>query len=304
MKKLLAFALTLLAAASVFAQQLQVSTGAAKGSTYTDMFATMGKYCGSQMALVPVPSSGSVENLDRLMSNVVNAAFVQSDMLFMRAMTEDLGGIKTLLALHPETVHFVAPSRSGLKTGGVLGVGGQEVVLQDIGQLAGLRVGAAGGSVVTAKVVKLQSDISYQLTEYGDSAQLLKALADGEINAAVIVGGAPLGSVANLPSGYKLLAVPPAVAEKLKNVYKPIRANYRNLGAAGVPTISTDALLVARSYKTPKMVDALGGFRQCVLANLDDIKETTGTHPAWQQVKADNRGLWPWYDLPAAAGKR
>lgn len=304
MKKLLILVALAFASIASFAQQLQVSTGAAKGSTYTDMFATMGKYCGGQIALVPMPSSGSVENLDRLVSNSTNAAFVQSDMLFMRAMTEDLGNIKTLLALHPETVHFVAPVRSGVKAGGMLGVGGQEVVINDIGQLAGLRVGAAGGSVVTAKVVKLQSDIGYQLAEYGDTAQLLKALADGQINAALLVGGAPLGSVASLPAGYKLLSVPPAVAEKLKNVYRPIRANYRNINAAGVPTISTDALLVSRNYKTPKMVEALGQFRQCVLSNLDDIKEVTGTHPAWQSVKADNRGLWPWYDLPAAPVKR
>lgn len=304
MKKLFAFIALSLLAAIAGAQQLQVSTGAAKGSTYTDMFAAMGKYCGTQIALVPVPSSGSVENLDRLVGNAVNAAFVQSDMLSLRGMTEDLGNIKTLLALHPETVHFVAPQRSGLKSGGVMGVGGQEVVIQDIGQLAGLRVGAAGGSVVTAKVVKLQSDIGYTLTEYPDTAAVLKALAAGEINAAVLVGGAPLGSVASLPEGYKLLAVPPAVVEKLKNVYRPIRANYRNLGAAGVSTVSTDALLVARAYKTAKMVEALGAFRQCVLANLDEIKETTGTHPAWQGVRADNRGMWPYYELPATPAKR
>lgn len=304
MKKLFAFLVFTLLAAVAGAQQLQVSTGPAKGSTYTDMFATMGKYCGNRVALVAMPSAGSVENLDRLTANVSNAAFVQSDMLFMRGMTEDLGGIKTLLALHPETVHFVAPQRSGLKSGGVMGVGGQEVVIQDIGQLTGLKVGAAGGSVVTAKVVKLQSDIGYALTEYADTAALLKALAAGEINAAVMVGGAPLGSVASLPAGYKLLAVPPAVAEKLKNVYRPIRANYRNLGAAGVPTISTDALLVARAYKTPKMIEALAAFRQCVVANLDEIKETTGTHPAWQGVIADNRGLWPYYELPATPAKR
>jgi len=304
MKKILILAIALCAATLSFAQQLQVSTGSAKGSTYTDMFTTMGKYCGSQIALVPLPSTGSVENLDRLVGNQVNAAFVQSDMLYMRAMTEDLGSIKTLLALHPETVHFVAPQRSGIKSGGVLGVGGSEVVLTDISQLAGLRVGAAGGSVVTAKVIQLQSEVSYSLVSYDTNALALEALAKGEVNAVVLVGGAPLGSVAALPAGYKLLAVPPALVEKLKNVYRPIRANYRNLGAAGVPTVSTDALLVARSYKTPKMVDALAQFRQCVLASLDEIKETTGTHAAWQNVRAENKGLWPYYDLPTPAGKR
>lgn len=40
------------------------------------------------------------------------------------------------------------------------------------------------------------------------------------------------------------------------------------------------------------------------LADLDEIKETTGTHPAWQGVRADNRGMWPYYELPATPAKR
>lgn len=300
MKKILFLAAALCVSALSFAQQLQVSTGDPKGSTYTSMFATMGKYCGGQIALVPMPSSGSVENLDRLMANTVNAAFVQSDMLFMRAMTEDLGAIKTLLALHPETVHFYAPQASGIKTGGVMGVGGKEVVLSDITQLAGLRVGAAGGSVVTAGVIKLQADIGYTLVTYETNDQAHAALVKGEVNAVVRVGGQPLAGIASLPAGFKLLAVNPATAEKLKNVYRPTRASYRNLNAAGVPTVTTDALLVVRNYKTPKMVDALGAFRECVLGNLDEIKETTGTHGAWQSVRSDNRGLWPWFEAAGA----
>ena len=38
----------------------------------------------------------------------------------------------------------------------------------------------------------------------------------------------------------------------------------------------------------------------CATASLDDLKENTGTHPAWQFVDGGNRGKWPWYDLPAA----
>lgn len=34
------------------------------------------------------------------------------------------------------------------------------------------------------------------------------------------------------------------------------------------------------------------------LRKQDEIKETTGTHPAWQGVSADNKGNWPYYDLP------
>lgn len=297
--------------ASAWAQQIQVSTGDPKGSTYVSMFKDTGKYCGNSVALVDIPSSGSVENLERLVTNKVNAAFVQSDMLYLRARTEDLGHIKTLLALHPEQVHFVAPVSSGMKQGGKLGtsIGATEVVVSDITQLAGLKVGAAGGSVITASIIKLQSDVPYQVVEFADAAALKAALAAGQVQAAVFVGGAPLKSVDDLGAGYKLLSINEATLAKLTGVYRPAKANYPSLKAAGVPTVSTDALLVVREYKTAKMVEAMSKLRACVLANLDEIKETTGTHPAWQRVRGDNKGLWAYYELPATvapapAGKK
>lgn len=296
MKKLFAFFTLALLSMLAVAQQAQVSTGDPQG-TYALMFQDMGKYCGSRIALVPTPSTGSVENIDRLIGNQVNAAFVQADVLYRRAQIEDLGDVKTLLALHPEVVHFIVPQVSGLKTGGVMGVFGSAVVLTDITQLAGLRVGAAGGSEVTAKEIKLQTDIPYVVVPFKTNADALAALQDGKINAVVMVGGAPLPSVSKLPPGvFKLLAVPPVVAEKMKSAYRPARVSYRNLDAAAVPTVGTDALLVVRNYKTPKMVAALTAFRQCLLESLDTIKETTGTDSNWRTVRAENRGTWPYYE--------
>lgn len=89
------------------------------------------------------------------------------------------------------------------------------------------------------------------------------------------------------------------LAERLKGVYRPARLNYAKMGAAGVPTVATDALFVTREYKTAKMVDSLSRFRGCALSKIDELKETTGTHPAWQRVDPANRGKWAYYDLPA-----
>jgi hypothetical protein len=60
------------------------------------------------------------------------------------------------------------------------------------------------------------------------------------------------------------------------------------------------ALLITREYKTPKFVAALRKFRQCFFDNLDELKETPGTHKAWQKVDPANHGRWPWYTFPAA----
>lgn len=284
------------ATAPVNAQTLKVATGSAKG-TYAAMFKELIAVCGPEVAMVEVPSTGSMDNINQLVGNQVNAAFVQSDVLYLRARTEELGNVKTLLALHPEQVHLVARAASGIKEGGVMGVGGKEVVLTDLTSLANRRLGAAGGSTVTAQVIRLQSEVPFQVLSFDSNDLLIKALAEGRVEAAIFVGGAPLGAVANLGPQFKLLSITPAIAERLKGVYRTSRLNYPKMNAAGVPTVSTDALFVTREYKTAKMTASLARFRSCALSKVDELKETTGTHPAWQGVDPGNKGKWPYYDL-------
>jgi TRAP transporter TAXI family solute receptor len=275
---------------------LKVATGSPKG-TYAAMFREIYQVCGNEVGMVEVASTGSQENINQLVGNQVNAAFVQSDVLYLRARTEELGNVKTLMALHPEQVHFVA--RADAKVGGKMGFGGE--ALTSVVQLAGLKVGAAGGSGVTSQVIRLQTEIPYSTVLFDKDDEVEAALKAGKIDAAIFVGGAPLGRVAALGVDFRLLSIPAAAVEKLKGVYKAARLNYPKMGAAGVTTVQTDALFVTREYKTEKMTTSLARFRACALAKVDELKETTGTHPAWQAVDTANRGKWPWYELPAAA---
>lgn len=280
------------------AQQLKVSTGVPKG-TYATELREMQAVCGQEVAMVDVPSSGAVENLERLLNNEVNMAFVQSDLLYRRARTQDLGGIKTLLALHAEQLHFIVRNEVH-KKGGTFGLGGTEYKITQVDQLGGLKLAAGGGATETAKQFRTDSEIPFNLVEVKESDAALAALAEQKADAALLVGGAPLGNVKGLNGNYTLLAVPAAIADKVKGAYKPARLTYSGMGAQGVPTVSIDALLVTREYKTEKMVSALGRFRQCVLGKIDELKETTGTHPAWQSVDPANHGRWNWYELPTA----
>jgi hypothetical protein len=84
-------------------------------------------------------------------------------------------------------------------------------------------------------------------------------------------------------------------------VYRPAVLNYQSMGARGIPSVATEALFVTREYKTARMIEALSKFRSCVNTELDQLKETTGTHPKWQAVEAGNKGKWAWYELPTAA---
>lgn len=279
---------------SAHAQSLKVATGSAKG-TYSTMLRELKEQC-DVLPFTEQPTDGSMSNVDMLVGNQVNAAFVQSDVLFFRARTENLTNVKTLLALHPEEVHIIALS-GPKKEGGVMGIGSKAVTLNSVADLAGRQVGAAGGSYITAQVIRLQSEIPFQVVNYTSNDDLIKAVASGSLDAAVIVGGSPMAAVAALDSRFKLLAIPEAVQAKLKSVYSPAKLTYSRMGAAGVPSVSTDALFVTREYKTAKMVSQLAGLRRCAVKAIPEIQEALGTHPKWQAVDVNNRGKWAWYEL-------
>lgn len=291
--------LTFLVCHAAHAQSLAVATGGPAG-TYHAMFRELNARCGvdtgSGIDIKEVPSSGSNENVDKMVANQVNGAFVQTDVLILRSKTEDLSKVKTLFSLHSEQVHLIARAE-GVKEGGVLGFGAKTIHFNTISDLNGRSVGAAGGSVLTAKVIKAQSGIGYNVTEFPSNKAALEALSAGQVDGVVIVGGEPMAEVAALPSTYRLLPIQPAIQDKLKAVYQPARLSYRNLNAAGVPTVSIRSLFVTREYKSARFVSALTALRACFLKNIDDLQETTNTSPAWQSVDAKDQGKWAWYDL-------
>lgn len=299
MKKFIIAAIVGLVAITAQAQAIKVSTGSSSG-TYSRVLKEAMPVCMNDVQIAEVNSTGSTQNVDRLVANEVQTAMVQTDVLFFRSRTEDLSKIKTLVAFNPEMVHVVTTAVP-FKEGGIAGFGGKDVVYRNIGDLAGRTVVAAGGSYITAQVIRLQTEVQFNLIEAPTADEAVKAVVDGRATAAILVGGAPLGTVANLDKKFKLLSFTPEQIAKLKNVYRPATLNYSKMGSTGVQSVSTDAILVSREYKTPKMVAQLAALRKCIMNNAAELAETAGNHPAWQSVSVDNQGKWPWYDLPSGA---
>lgn len=285
--------------------QLMVSTGSPTG-TYSRMFKEFQGMCKNQIMQVEKNSTGSVQNMDRLLGNEVNAAIVQTDVLYWRARNENLASIKTLFALHPEEVHVITPSVSPIKEGGMVGIGKKPIQLGSVQDLAGRSVAAWGGGFVTAQVIRMQAEINFQVVEVENYKAAMELLNSGQVAAIVMVGGHPMSDVAALNSAYKLLPFPEAIVAKLKNVYVPAKLTYSGMGAgaSGVPTVATEALFVTRQYRTPRMVNALSSLRACMYDKLPDLQETTGMHKKWADVKAENQGKWAYYELPATQVQR
>lgn len=296
-KYLLAFAL---AAMSMFAaaQQIKVATGSPKG-TYHALFTDIAGVCGNEMAVIGVNTSGSLENIDKLTSKEVGAAFVQTDSLFASAQGRDLGNVKTLVAFNREMVHVLTMSAPIVKPdSGMFSFKKETVTFNTAEDLKGYRVAAAGGSIVSAQLIKLQGQINWTVVPVDSADAAIAALKAGTVQAAVLVGGAPLGNIRALNSDFKLVGFRPQTIELLKTVYVQDKVSYPKLSTTPVSTVSTEALLVVRTLNTKPRLAALAKFRACILRNVPEFKDADGAHPAWAGVDENNKGKWAWYDLP------
>ena len=290
--------------AAVAQTQLKVSTGGTTG-TYSRMFKEFQGVCKDQIMQIEMNSKGSVENIDRLVGNEVNAAIVQTDVLFFRARNEDLSNVKTLFALYPEEVHVITMAVSPIMEGGTVGFGKKPAQINRVEDLAGRSVAAWGGSIVTAQVIRLQSEINFTVSEVADFKSAKAALETGQVAAIVMVGGQPMDDVKALNANYKLLAFSEASMGKLKSVYVPAKLNYSGMGhgGSGVASIATEALYVTRAYKTAKYVESLGALRTCFTNNVPELQEALGMHKKWSAVNTNNHGKWSYYALPETQSK-
>lgn len=274
-------------------QTLIVTTGAEKGSTYTQMFSELRDACQSPvLSLRQVNSTGAVENMDRLVANKVNAGIVQTDIIWLRGKSDNLSNIKTLVTLHPEEVHLV------VKASGWRGRPSdffRTVQPRSIEDLKGWKVAAGGGSFITARVISQLSKVEFDVVQAKDGNDAIGMVTNGEAQAALLVGGAPLGSLSGLDASYRLLPLTDDVIERLAQVYVPAKVSYSNLNSSGVKTVATEALLVTQDYKSAGFTKSLTALRTCLAKSIDDLREGTGLHPKWKLVDVANRGKWPGY---------
>lgn len=220
---------------------LVVSTGSEKG-TYYSMLRSVQVAC-SQVPLTVNTSTGSDENLDRLVQNQATLGVVQSDTLKFQEMNDPRVNderIRVLAVLHPEEVHVVVSS--GVKVGGSMFglVGGR--LPETLADLRGKDVGAWGGSYTTAMVMNLQGNLGLNVIRYGNGDEAKAAMEQNRIQAIIAVGGQPLGFVSGLDRRYRLLSI----GDTAKfSFYVPAKLNYRR--GTGAPRHSQSE--IAREEK-------------------------------------------------------
>jgi uncharacterized protein len=273
------------------AQQLstfKVATGAA-GTTSADMYKNLGKVCTGASYLLERKTSGSVENVDLLLSNAVSLAFVQLDVLKARDQIDGdarAKDIRNLLALNQDEIHLLAKKPTKNFFGKLSGV-------TRFSDLNGKKLGAWGGSFVTANVLRGKSGVGVQVVPFKDRQAALDALAAGQVDAVLAVVGQPADWIKALdPQQYNLLPLD-IDAAKLQGFYKPAKLIYPQFGAA-VGTYSVQRLLVTRNFKSADKKAQLLKYVACAKSKLTNLQEDEGMHPKWNDVSFGPTD-WPEY---------
>jgi TRAP-type uncharacterized transport system substrate-binding protein len=291
--------LTAVAAQADTAKPFRVGQGSVTG-TYTEAFVELSSACSTESLplepLFPDGKGDGANNLEALVNSKAQAAFVRNDVIFWQGQNGQLGNIKTLFTLWPETVHLLALSNSKIVVGKTLGFGGQPKVFNTITDLAGYRLGAVGANQITANVIKSQTQIQFDIIPISDGKAAIAALAAGQVEAVLFAAGKPLPILEKLDATYKLLAIPPDVAHRVDMVYRPATITYSNLAQAfNVPTVEADSVFVTKVFNTESKRQQLAELRSCFLKRLAELQDEGS--PRWQNVDANNRGKWPWYEL-------
>lgn len=280
---------------------LTLMAGAPSGSSYTDFARQATQACQTTSVQV-LPGTGSLGNLEALNENRTHLGFTQLDALALYGKVMDLSNVKVLVPVFPEALHFVTRTDFGKKEGGFAGVGGKTVVLSDVASLKGRVVGAAGGSFVTLQVLQQLGLGARVIENRSGASDVLAKISSGEYDAGLLVGAAPLSALSGLQpetqAKFKLLPVPPAMAESFKRVYTAQTAvAYRHMGqgATPVPTVAVMAAIVTQNYGPGKVREDILAFRDCVLNSAPSMVTTVGSHPAWREVKPGRPTAWPQY---------
>lgn len=305
MKKLLFTLLFCIFATSASAQESKLLIADASSSgTYAKMVSELKNFCSNDSLVIEEIkiSGGATDNLNALINNKASAALLHSDVIYAMAQSDPkYQQLKTLIALYPEEIHVVALRNSNLKIKTMLGFGGTTIEFNDLMSLKGFKVGAAGGGVYTSRILTGQGEVHFDVVQFDTGKELLPALDNGQVQAVVFVGGAPLANIEALDGRkYKLLSIPESVTSKLSTVYHTTTINYPNLKSGAVRTMAPDAIILTRKYSRPQMIAPQRKFRDCFYEHLGDLQETPGLHPKWQVVDQNNHGTWAWYEIPGS----
>ncbi|MDO8260087.1 MAG: TAXI family TRAP transporter solute-binding subunit [Candidatus Magasanikbacteria bacterium] len=298
---------------AAFAEKSTITIGAGSaGGTYFTVVKEITRFCSSPTLEIKhyiksdgkTIEGGSIKNLENLLNNEMQCGIVQRDIAQLAKMNdpENMSRIIALVPLHQEQVHFLTLNYVSAKQASsrfTKLIGNEKTVyienpMTSISHLQGKAVAAWGGSVKTAEIIKLMTNINFRIVDVADEKEALQKINNGEVACIIAVVGAPAPWIKVLPKKqFKLLSAKEE-ADRLKDFYSISTIKYDNLGSTGqtVKTFNTDCILFTREYRSPQTIKALTELQMNIRKNIYLIRDTPHTHPAWQKVDPSRPAKW------------
>ena len=271
MKKIIWTLLICLYATAVSA--FTIATGPSEG-TYFQIAQDIKNVAGKEGIDIQVmPTKGSIENIQLLGSGKVELAIVQldalrfvSDVLKQQRGIDLFDSIKVILNLYPEEIHVLSNKND----------------IETFYQLAGKRVSVGtegGGSAVTAAVLfgiyDIQATVSFDAFE-----DAVKKMEQGNLDAVVFVGGAPVPFIEKLDSKFHFVRLPANPA--LEQIYLRTKLGKAQYGwaAADTETYAVPASIMGLDKKDEKYAFQMQNLVLAIL-NAGDYLNANG-HTKWK----------------------
>ncbi|SET76123.1 TAXI family TRAP transporter solute-binding subunit [Natrinema hispanicum] len=223
-----------------------------------------------------VQSTGaSLENVGSLNREDADFALIQNDVAYFAVNgtgPEDLQGnpmenIRGVATLYPETIHVITQADSGIET--IQDLDGATINTGDAG--SGTQVNAL--QILETAGIE-EGDFTEQNTDFDTATDQIR---DGDIDAAFVVGGWPVGSVENLATsaGISLVEISGETRENVMNdaewfAEDSIPADTYNGISEAVETVSMQAMIATHDGVDEAVVEAV---TTAIFDNADAIDQ-------------------------------
>jgi TRAP transporter TAXI family solute receptor len=220
-----------------------------------------------------MPTKGSLENIQLLGSGKLDLAIVQldalrfvSDVLKQQMGLDLFDSIKVILNLYPEEIHVVSNKND----------------IQSFYQLEGKRLSVGtegGGTAITAAVLLAFYDIKATVSfESFDDA--IKKMEQGDLDAVMFVGGAPVPFIGKLDSKLHFLRLPANPA--LEQIYLRTTLGKSQYGwaAADIETYAVPASILGLDKKNENYAAQTQHLVLAILNSADHLR--ANGHPKWK----------------------
>jgi len=288
-------------ASTVAADELRVATGQ-KGKGYSLFFKDLNQVCGKETTLIEVETKGSLDNVDKLVTNEADIGFVQLDTMYQMQNSDDqVKKLRAVASMHSNMLHILTLSagvpmtvRNNDKSSYELWKDDtkvQRMKISKFSQLKGMRVGLVGTAQIMVRKLDSMINFRFQTIDFNSDAEAIKALKDGKISAVFTVAAFPHGIINKFTQADGLSLVNYDLVPAMP--YETTKKSYTKMNAYGVTFLSSRNMLISRNFSGTKS-KTVQKLKQCISKNLSDFRDSYS--PAWSEIDSLNN----YYNLPQA----